>query len=166
MLPPIPDDVWQQPPETSLETTNLFNIVDEHSIETIQNTLMTESQHNVDVELQASLSKGTSPQKFGPNTELVQGDDKRSASVTLLRNSRNSQPEIHETAGGSTANSIGDDNIPPLTKLAPHVEETLLRNDDTNELYMPLSTTFLKRKKTDVVSPFAFRRWPSIRCPS
>ena len=47
-----------------------------------------------------------------------------------------------------TANDNGEDNISPPKITNPQIEEQLLRDDITNELYMPSSSTFaLKRKK-------------------
>ena len=42
----------------------------------------------------------------------------------------------------------GDDNISPPAITISQIEEQLVRDDNTNELYMPLSSTIvLKRKK-------------------
>ena len=47
-----------------------------------------------------------------------------------------------------TTRDGGDDNIPPPKLTTSQIEERLVRDDITNELYMPLSSTIvLKRKK-------------------
>ena len=47
-----------------------------------------------------------------------------------------------------TANDNGDDNFSPPKITTSQIEEQLVRNDITNEFYMPLSSTIvLKRKK-------------------
>ena len=48
----------------------------------------------------------------------------------------------------------GDDNISPPAKTISQIEEQLVRDDSTNELYMPLSSTIvLKRKKEMLYVP-------------
>ena len=60
----------------------------------------------------------------------------------------------------------GDSNISPPPITISQIEERLVRNDGTNELYMPLSSTIvLKRKKEIVVCPSGFREWLDNRCP-
>ena len=47
----------------------------------------------------------------------------------------------------------GEDNISPPPKTISQIEEQLVRDDITNELYMPLSSTIvLKRKKEHCMS--------------
>ena len=51
----------------------------------------------------------------------------------------------------------GDDNISPPEIEIPQIAERLVRDDTTNELYMPLSTTMLlKRKKQMLYVPQDF----------
>ena len=60
----------------------------------------------------------------------------------------------------------GDDNISPPAITISQIAGQLLRDDMTNELYMPLSSTIvLKRKKRNVVGPSGFREWLNNRCP-
>ena len=47
-----------------------------------------------------------------------------------------------------TTNHSGNDKIRPLTKTYPQIEKRLVTDENTNELYVPLSSTMvLKRKK-------------------
>ena len=56
-----------------------------------------------------------------------------------------------------TANDKGDDNTSFPEKTTSQTEERLVREDITNELYMPLSSTIvLKRKKDTLYVPLDF----------
>ena len=62
-----------------------------------------------------------------------------------------------------TANDNGDDNIFPPKIPASQIEERLVRDDITNELYMPLSSTIvLKRKKDMLYVPRDFKNGLTI----
>ena len=57
----------------------------------------------------------------------------------------------------------GDDNISPPAITILRIEEQLLRDDMTNELYMPLSSTIvLKRKKKMLYVPLDFKKGLTI----
>ena len=56
-----------------------------------------------------------------------------------------------------TANENGDDNICPPETTISQIEEQLVRDDITNELYMPLPSTIAqKRKKKMLYVPLDF----------
>ena len=56
-----------------------------------------------------------------------------------------------------TAHDTGDDNFSPPELTASQIEERLVRDHITNELYMPLSSTIvLKRKKEKLYVPLEF----------
>ena len=56
-----------------------------------------------------------------------------------------------------TTHDSGDDNIPPPKITISQIEERRVRDDITNELYMPLSSTIvLKRKKEMLFVPLDF----------
>ena len=57
----------------------------------------------------------------------------------------------------------GDSNISPPPITIPQIEERLVRDDITNELYMPLSSTIvLKRKKEMLYGPLDFKNGLTI----
>ena len=57
----------------------------------------------------------------------------------------------------------GDSNISPPPKTISQIEERLVRDDSTNELYMPLSSTIvLKRKKEMLYVPLDFKNGLTI----
>ena len=56
-----------------------------------------------------------------------------------------------------TANDNGDDNISPPKRATSQIGEHLARDDITNELYKPLSSIIvLKRKKKMLYVPLDF----------
>ena len=57
----------------------------------------------------------------------------------------------------------GDENISPPEITTSQIEEQLVRDDITNELYMPLSSTIaLKRKKKMLYVPLDFENGLTI----
>ena len=66
-----------------------------------------------------------------------------------------------------TANDNGDDNISPLKKTTSQIEEQLVTDadDNTNETYMPLSSTIVpKTKEGEAVCSSKFRKRLNNRC--
>ena len=87
----------------------------------------------------------------------IEENDKRSKPVPLLNNPQNSQTRIQEIENGSRTDKFGDDNTLPLTLTAPEIEELLVRVKDTNELYLPLSSSIMPmRKKEMLYVPLGF----------
>ena len=57
----------------------------------------------------------------------------------------------------------GDTTTPPLTTATPLIEEGLARDEQTNEIYLPLtSTVVLKRKQEMVYVPLDFENNPTV----
>ena len=142
-LPPIPEDVWQQPQETHL--------IDIHKNST------TNIQRKIHVESQTSPIKETSPQVSGSDPESFLENQTRSTPLQCLNDSKKQQPEIQQNETDMTTYDSGDDNISAPKTTTSHIEERLMRDDFTNELYMPLSSTFfIKRKKEMLFVPLNF----------
>ena len=77
--------------------------------------------------------------------------------VQSLNDSQKPQPEIQRNQTNITANDVRDDNFSPPKITASQIEEQLVRDDFNNELYMPLSSTIvLKRKKEILYVPLDF----------
>ena len=109
---------------------------------------MPESKQRSDVESQTSPTKQNLPQVSVSSTEPLLGNQTRSALVPSLNDSTKSSSEIQRNEIDMTTCGSGDNNISPHAKTILQIEEQLLRDDMTNELYMPLSSTIvLKRKK-------------------
>ena len=146
-LPPIPEAVWQQPQETHV--TNSHNVF---TNETHKNTHIPEFKQRSDVEAQTSPIKEMSSQVSGSDTE----NQARITPVQCPNDSNKQQHEIQRNETDMTTHGSGDDNIPPK-KTTSQIEERLVRDDVTNELYIPLSSTIvLKRKKELLYVPLDF----------
>ena len=155
-LPPIPEVVWQQPQENQL--TNIHNDLTNE----IQNDTHTPTQKN-DVEAQTSPIKQTSPQKSGSDTESPLESQTRSIPVQCLDDSNKQPNEIQRKEISLTTYDEGDDNISPPEITTSQIQEQLVRDENTNELYMPLSSTIvLKRKKEMLYDPLDFENGLTI----
>ena len=155
-LPPIPEVVWQQPQETHLN-----NIRNDLTIKTHKHT-HTPKQKN-DVEAQTSPKRETSSQEFGSNTEPLLETQTRSIPVQCPNDSNKQQTEIQRNEIGLTTYGKGDDNISPPEITTSKIQEQLVRDENTTELYMPLSSTIvLKRKKEMLYVPLDFENGLTI----
>ena len=152
-LPPIPEVVWQQPQETHL--TKIHNdLTNKHT--------HTPKQKN-DVEVQTSPIKETSSQKSGSNTEPLLETQARSLTVQCPNDSNKQQNEIQRNEIGLITYANGNHNISPPGITSSQIQEQLVRDEITNELYMPLSSTIvLKRKKEMLYVPLDFENGLTI----
>ena len=142
-LPQISEVAWQQPQET-----HLTNIQNDLTNKTFEDTHIPKFKQTNDVEAQKSLIKETSPKVYGSDTELLLENQTRSIPVYCLTDSKKRQNEIQRNETDMTTYDNGDDNRSPPKITNSQIEERLVRDDITNELYMPLfSTIVLKRKK-------------------
>ena len=149
-LPPIPEVVWQQSQETYLTKSH-----NDLTNETHKDT-HTPKQKN-DVETQTSPIKETSSQVSGYHTESLRENQTRSIPVQCPNDSKKRQNEIQRNEIGLTTYGNGDDNISPPKITTSQIQDQLLRDDITNELYMSLSPTIvLKRKKEMLYVPLDF----------
>ena len=145
-LPLIPEVVWQQPQETHLTNihNDLTNKTHEHT-------------HTNDVEAQTSPIKETSTQKSGSDTASLLENQTRSIPVQCPNDSNKQENEIQRNEIGLTTYGNGDDNISPPEITTSQIQEQLVRYGIINELYMPLSSTIvLKRKKEMLYVPLDF----------
>ena len=157
-LPPIPEVVWQQPQETHV--SNIYQTV---TNETHKNTQMPKSKQRSDVESQTLPIKETSTQVSVSSTEPLLGDQTRSALKPSLNDSTKPSSEIQRNENDMLNSDNGDDNISPPAITFSQIAEQLPRDDITNELYMPLSSTIvLKRKKEMLYVPLDFENGLTI----
>ena len=109
---------------------------------------MPESKQRNDVELHTLPMKETPSQVSVSSTEPLPGNQTGNTPVQSLNDSKERQFEIQRDEMNITGNDNGDENFPPPKIKKKQIEEQLVRDDITNELYMPLSSTIvLKRKK-------------------
>ena len=157
-LPPIQGVGWQQPNETHV--TNIHKTL---TNETQINTQMPKCKQRSDVESQTSPTKETSSQVSVSSTEPIIGNQTRNTLVQSLNDSKKPQPGIQRNEMNKTANDIGDDISSPPKITDSQTEEQLVRDDITNELYKPLSSTIvLKRKKEMLYVPQDFENGSTI----
>ena len=141
--PPIPEVVWQQPTENDTKQDNL-NIINKDS------TLKT------NVASQTSPPKGNQPQSYVDTTERPPGNQTGNEVVPFLDCSRNSTNTENAEQHVVTTPSR-DITTSPLTTATPLIEEGLVRDEQTNEIYLPLtSTVILKRKQEMLYVPLDF----------
>ena len=157
-LPPISEVVWQQPQKTHL--TKIHNIL---TNEPHKDIYIREFQQKNDVEAQTSPIKETSSQVPGSDTESLLENQTRSIPVQCPNDSKKQQNEIQLKEIDMTTYDNGHDNIFPPEFTTLQIEERLVRDEITNELYMPLSSTIvLKRKKEMLYVPLVFKNGLTI----
>ena len=155
-LPPIPEVVWQQPQQTYL------NII-RNDLTNQTHTQTHMSKQKNDVEAQTSPMKETSFPVSGSDTESLLENQTKSIPVQCANDSNNQQNKIQRNEIGLTTYANGTDNISPPEITTSQIQEQLVRDDITNELYMPLSSTIvLKRKKEMLYVPLDFENGLTI----
>ena len=143
-LPPIPEVVWQPPTEIVTNQNNLNNTTNESTIKT-------------NLASQRSPPKGTQPENHVDTTEQSSGNQTGNEPVLFLDCSKNYSTNTQNTEQHVVTTPDGDTTTPPLTTATPLIEEGLVRNEQTNEVYLPLtSTVVLKRKQEVLYVPLDF----------
>ena len=121
-LPPIPEVVWQQPTEIVTNQDNL-------------NITNNDSTRKTNVASQISPPKGTQPQNHVDTTEQPSGNQTGNEPVPFLDCSKNSSTVTQNTQQHVVTTLNGDATTPPLTTETPLIEEGLVRDEQTNEVY-------------------------------
>ena len=143
-LPPIPEVVWQQ------STDNVTN-------QNILNNTINDSTLKTNVGSQTSPPKGTQSQNYVDATEQPSGNQTGNEPVSFLDCSKNYSTNTQNTEQHIVTTLNGDTTTPPLTTATPLYEEGLVRDEQTNEIYLPLtSTVVLKRKQGMLYVPLDF----------
>ena len=70
-----------------------------------------------------------------------------STPVQFPNDSKKKQHEIQRKETDITTHDSGDDNKPPPKITISEIDKRLVRDDITNELYMPPSSTFVLKRK-------------------
>ena len=126
---------------------------------------MPEYKQRNDVESKTSPMKETSSQVSGSSTETLLEDQTGTTSVQCPNGSKKQQHEIQRNEVDMTTYDNRDDNTAPPVKTISQIEKRLVRDDITNEFYMPLSSTIvLKRKDEMLYVPLDFRNGLKNRC--
>ena len=150
-LPPIPEVVWQQSQE--IYSTNNHNDLTNETHKDVHTP-----KQKIDVEAQTSPIKETSSQVSGSDTKSLLENQTRTTPIQCPNHSKKQRHEIQRSETNLTTYDSGDDNIPPPKIPTSQNEKQLVRDDITNELYMPLaSTVVLKTKGKNVLCPSGFQ---------
>ena len=143
-LPPIPEVVWQQPTENVTNQNKINNTTKDSTLKT-------------NVASQTSPPKGTQPQNHVDTTEHPSGNQTGNEPVPFLDCSKNSSLNTQNTEQHVVTTPNGDTTTPSLTTATPLIEEGLVRDEQTNEVYLPLtSTVVLKQKQEMLYVPLDF----------
>ena len=104
-----------------------------------------------------SPPKATQPQNHVVATEQPPGNQTGNEPVSFLNCSKKSSTDIQNTEQPVVITFNGNTRTPPLTTATPLIEEALVRDEQTNEVYLPLtSTVILKRKQEMLYVPLHF----------
>ena len=102
--------------------------------------------------------KETLSQVYRSGTESLLENQTRSTSVQCPNDSKKQEHEIQRNETDMTTFDNGDDITSLLKITTSQIEERLVEDDITNELYMPVSSTIvLKRKKEMFFVPLEFQ---------
>ena len=143
-LPPIPEVVWQPPTENDTNQDNLNNITNDSTLKT-------------NVTSQTSPPKGTQPQNHVDTTEQSSGNQTGNEPVPFLDCPKNSSTKTQNTEQHVVTTPNGLTTTLLFTTATPLIEEGLVRDEQTNEVYLPLtSTVVLKRKQEMLYVPLDF----------
>ena len=141
-LPPIPEVVWQQTTENVINQDNINNTTNDPTLKT-------------NVASQTSPPKGTQPQNHVDTTDQSSGETGNEP-VPFLDCSNHSTT-IQTAEQHVVTTPSGDTTTSPLTTATPLIGEGLVRDEQTNEIYLPLtSTVVLKRKQEMLYVPLEF----------
>ena len=143
-LPPIPEVVWQQTTETITDQCKLKNTNNDSTSKTT-------------VASQMSGPKGIQTQNYVVTTEHPPGNQAGNEPISFLNCSKNCPTDIQDSERHVMTAPTGHTTTPPLTIATPLIEEGLVRDEQTNEVYLPLTSTIvLKRKQEMLYVPLDF----------
>ena len=108
----------------------------------------THESSNTTVTSQTLPPQRTKPQNYVVATEHPPGNQKGNEPLPSLNCCKNRPTDIQKSEQGVTTTITGDTIIPPLATTTPLFEEGLVRDEQTIEVDLPLtSTVVLKRKQ-------------------
>ena len=137
-LPPIPEVVWQQLTEIVTNHDNLNNTNNDSTLKT-------------NVASQTSPPKATQPQSHVVATEHPPKSQTRNEPVPFLDCSNNSSTDTQNTKQHVVTTLNGDTTTPPLSTATPLIEEGLVRDEQTNEVYIPLTSPVVLKRKQEML---------------
>ena len=137
-LPSTPEVVWQQTTETTTDQAEFKNTnIDSTSKTTVAN--------------QTSPRKGTQPQYYVVTTEHPPGNQTGNEKVPFPNSSKNYSTDIHNSEQHVMPSCNGDTTTPPLTTATPFIDEWLVRDEQTNEVDLPITSTVVLKRKQEML---------------
>ena len=100
---------------------------------------------------QTTPPKGTQQQNYAVATERPSGNQTGKQLVPFLNCSKNCPTDIQNSEQHVTTTLTGDTAIPLLTTTTPINEEGLVRDEQTNEVYLPLTSTLVLKRKEKMI---------------
>ena len=84
-------------------------------------------------------------------TEQPSGNQTGNELVSSRDCSKNSSTDIQNTEQHVVTTLNGDTTNPPLTTATPLIEEGLVRDEKTNEVFLPLTSTVVPKRKQEML---------------
>ena len=85
-------------------------------------------------------------------TEQSSGNQTGNELVSFLYCSKNPSTNTQNTEKHVVTTPNGDTTTPPLTTATPLIEEGLVRDEQTNEIYLPLTSTVVRKRKQEMLN--------------
>ena len=145
-LPTIPEVVWQQPPKTSTDQNNLNNNNIDSTIQYTQETSMTT------VASKTLPLKRFQLQNYEIATEQASGNQTGNEPVPSFNCSNKCPTDIHDSEQHAPTSPTEDTTIPTLTITTPLIEEGMVRDEQTNDVHLPITSTVVLRRKQETFS--------------
>ena len=101
---------------------------------------------------QTSPPKGTQTQNYVVTTEQPSGNQTGNEPVPFLICSKNCPTDNQNPEQHVMPTLNGDTTTPSLTTATPLIEEGLVRDEQTNEVYLPLTSTVVLKRKQEMLS--------------
>ena len=133
---PISKVVWWQLPETYTNQHKLDKIYNDVAINTTQETQGFKDTQLSDVASQTSPPKGIQPQ----SSVAAPGKHTGNEPVPFLHCSNCCPTDVQYSDEHIMTTLNVESSIPTLTKTTPHNEQRLVKNEQNNELYRPLTS--------------------------
>ena len=114
------------------------------------NSTTNDSTLKTNVASQTSPPKGTQPQNNVDATEQASGNQTGSEPVSFLHCPKNSSTTTQNTKQ-HVVTILNGEKTPPLATATPLIEEGLVRDEQTNEVYLPLTSTVVLKRKQEML---------------
>ena len=115
------------------------------------NSINKDSTLKTDVASQTTPLKGTQPQKYVETTEQSSGNQTGNEPVLFLSCSKDSSTDNQNAEQHITTTPDKEMTTLLLTTATPLIEEGLVRDEQTNELYLPLTSTVVQKRKQEML---------------